>query len=296
MKKYGVLYMITNKINNKVYIGVTKKNFNGRYSATGKGIERVFNYYIGNEKRNSYINVHLVSSIMKYGYEAFEIVEEFDVAYSEEELYEKEKFWIQYYDSTNYKNGYNRTIGGEVSFALKGEEHPLYNSITYYCEICGKTNTQNKAKYNRSKHHFCSQECKYKGESLFYSGENKINYSRKPVNCAYCKKTLKRCQSTIKQHNYCNRYCQKEHYKEINLGEKNPNYGKGQKIIGSNNGRARKVICLTTNEVFDCMLDGAEKYGIKYNSYIVANCTGQQKSAGKLADGTPLVWQYYGEK
>jgi hypothetical protein len=296
MKRYGVLYKITNKINNKVYIGATKKNFNGRYSAKGEGIERVLNYYIGNVKRNSYINVHLVSSIMKYGFDTFEIVEELDVAYTEEELNEKEKFWIQYYDSTNYKNGYNRTIGGEVTSAVKGEEHPRYNSITYNCEICGKANTQNIAKYNRSKHHYCSHECRVKGDSLFYSGENRHNYSRKSVNCAYCNEIIKRCKSLTRMHNYCNRNCQKEHYKEINLGEKNPNYGKGQKIIGSNNGRARKVICITTNEIFECMLDGAEKYGIKYNSYIVANCTGKQKSAGKLADGTPLVWQYYEEK
>lgn len=56
-------------------------------------------------------------AINKYGIEnfTFEIIEEC----SEEQLNNRERYWIAYYDT--YHNGYNRTVGGE---GLSGEEHP----------------------------------------------------------------------------------------------------------------------------------------------------------------------------
>ena len=43
-----IVYKITNKVNNKVYIGITsrKNGFKGRYSSKGKGIERVYNFLL----------------------------------------------------------------------------------------------------------------------------------------------------------------------------------------------------------------------------------------------------------
>ena len=57
-----------------------------------------------------------------------------------------------------------------------------------------------------------------------------------------------------------------------------------------------KVICLTTNEVFNSMVEASKKYNIK-KCGISACCspTNIQKSAGKLLDGTKLVWQHYSE-
>lgn len=53
----------------------------------------------------------------------------------------------------------------------------------------------------------------------------------------------------------------------------------------------RKVICITTGQVFDSILSAQCYYNAKLNiSYC---CRGRQKSAGKLEDGTPLVWMYY---
>ena len=50
-RKYGIIYLIKNKINNKVYIGKTKRCFNKRYESEGKGIERVFGLYEKLKKR-----------------------------------------------------------------------------------------------------------------------------------------------------------------------------------------------------------------------------------------------------
>lgn len=111
-KAYGVIYKITNIKNNKVYIGQTtrKKGFNGRYTGFGVGIERVYNY---SSKNGTISNKHLIRSIEKYGFESFEVDEEFDIAYSKDELNDKEVYWINHYNSTDEKYGYNKKFSGD---------------------------------------------------------------------------------------------------------------------------------------------------------------------------------------
>ena len=71
---YGIIYLIKNKINNKIYIGQTTQDggFDRRYH-TKDGIKDTH-------------NEHLRNSINKYGIENFYINKEFDIAYSKEEL------------------------------------------------------------------------------------------------------------------------------------------------------------------------------------------------------------------
>lgn len=58
--------------------------------------------------------------------------------------------------------------------------------------------------------------------------------------------------------------------------------------------KSKKVICLTTNEVFDSILEAKLKYGI-YGSGISYCCKNKKESEGKLQDGTKLQWMYYNE-
>lgn len=111
-KIYGVIYKITNLVNNKVYIGQTTRNFNMRYSASGKGIERVYGYLRGCEKYGDSHNVHLLRSIRRYGLNNFKVEECIDIAYSQEELDEKEKYWINHYNACDPNFGYNSRLGG----------------------------------------------------------------------------------------------------------------------------------------------------------------------------------------
>lgn len=110
---YGVIYKIENTITHEVYIGQTSnpKGFDGRYSFSGKDIERVYAYLKGNKDRNERHNKHLRRSIEKYGFDAFEVNKIFDVASTREELNEKEVYYIEKFDS--FKHGYNQTYGGD---------------------------------------------------------------------------------------------------------------------------------------------------------------------------------------
>jgi group I intron endonuclease len=98
--KTGIIYLIKNKITNKVYIGKTIQDINRR-----------FNCHI-NRAINDTTNNYLYSSIRKYGKENFTI-EPIDEANTIIELNEKEIYWIKHYNSNNKEFGYNRTLGGE---------------------------------------------------------------------------------------------------------------------------------------------------------------------------------------
>lgn len=125
---YGIIYKITNKINNHSYIGQTKnkRGFNGRYDSSGVGIERVYRYYKREQKGGRFCNNYLLNALEKYGLDAFDVCEVLDTAMSAEELDEKEIYYIDYFDS--YNNGYNLTLGGERGCGEKqpkGKDNPL---------------------------------------------------------------------------------------------------------------------------------------------------------------------------
>ena len=108
IERYGVIYVIRNKVNNKLYIGQTVNNFHRRYGS--------------NLFKNTH-NQHLKNSIQKYGIENFEIDEEFDIAYSKEELDKLECLYIDIYDSIKEFFVYNDDNTEEVAKrAVKGYE------------------------------------------------------------------------------------------------------------------------------------------------------------------------------
>jgi len=53
----------------------------------------------------------------------------------------------------------------------------------------------------------------------------------------------------------------------------------------------KKIICLTTGEVFENRSEVIRKYSNA--SHVSKCCNGEEKSAGKLEDGTKLKWMYY---
>ena len=67
---------------------------------------------------------------------------------------------------------------------------------------------------------------------------------------------------------------------------------KGSSMRQKNN--SIKIICLTTNEIFESIKEAAKKYNIYSKANISKCCRSKQKSAGKhLETGEPLRWMYY---
>ena len=95
------IYKITNLKNNKVYIGQSTD------------IKARWNNHKLELKKNIHKNSHLQNAFNKYGEEAFEfrILEET----FEENLDNAEEYWINYFDSTNPRKGYNLKYGGNHS-------------------------------------------------------------------------------------------------------------------------------------------------------------------------------------
>ena len=93
------IYKIENLINHKVYIGQSV-NIERRW------IDHRCGYQFADE-------VHLYRAMQKYGINnfSFTVIEQC----KKEELNDKEKYWIKFYNSIDRNNGYNRTVGGTDS-------------------------------------------------------------------------------------------------------------------------------------------------------------------------------------
>lgn len=101
------IYKITNKINQKCYIGKSS-NIYERW--------QYHKWYYKTEEKTLY------KAFLKYGINnfQFEIIEEIPLDKYEEISNKREKYWIKYYNSyLGFKNsnGYNMTLGGETSSA-----------------------------------------------------------------------------------------------------------------------------------------------------------------------------------
>ena len=107
MGRTGIIYVIKNKCNDKVYIGQTTQCVEDRFKQHLKPSQR---------KRARY---KLYRAIDKYGSDNFyyEVLEK-DVPY--DKLDEREIYYIEKFDS--FKNGYNSTHGGDTKSIYKIED------------------------------------------------------------------------------------------------------------------------------------------------------------------------------
>ena len=106
-RSYDV-YKVTNKVNGKVYIGITSKGISARWKE-----------HLYSAERECPFKLH--RAIRKYGKENFSI-ELIDFCNSWDELTEKEQYYIAQYDSMNDEKGYNMTEGGDGTFGRMHSE------------------------------------------------------------------------------------------------------------------------------------------------------------------------------
>lgn len=99
---YGYIYLTTNLINDKKYIGQHKSPiFDEKYKGSGK---------------------YLCRAIKKYGWDNF-ICEIIEVCSSADELNEKEEYWIEFYNAVESTEYYNIARGGN-----NAEKTPEYRA------------------------------------------------------------------------------------------------------------------------------------------------------------------------
>ena len=166
------IYIITNEINKKVYIGLSKDI-----------LDRLNNRHLVALRKNKHGNKRLQRSFNKHKEEnfTFNILE----LCEENKLSEHEIYWINFYKSYNPEYGYNKTFGGE-GFGIFTEEtrKKLSNSHKGKTPRKGyKTTDETKLKMSESHMgHTTSEETKEKLRNKFkgipLSEECKNNLSK----------------------------------------------------------------------------------------------------------------------
>ena len=291
LEVYGIIYLIRNKVSGKCYVGQTQeeKGFDYRYYYSGEGIERVYNYHKSLREHNRSYNEHLLRSIEKYGFEAFEVNKCLDYAFSLEELNIKEKVYIQLYDSL--KNGYNETLGGDgtegrphseetrqkISEARKGKHHSE--------ETRQKISEANKGGNHPMYGKYHTEETKQKMSKIKKGKNNPMHGNH------HSEEVKQKIREGNKGKHLSNEAKQK--ISEAKKGENNPMYGnhhseeakqkisearKG-KYIGENHPRAKAVYCYELDEIRLCAKEWAKELCL-YGTSITCCCKGKQKSTG----------------
>ena len=265
---YGYIYLTTNLVNNKKYIGQHKGKPNDSYLGSG---------------------IHIKQAIKKYGKENFK-KEVLEYANSQEELNELEIKIIALHNAVEDKNYYNVAIGGYtpvVVGGMKGKKHTKETKQKLRELNMGENNPMF-GKYGELNPNYGSQHSEETKKKISETriekgvakGENNPMYGKK-----HSEESRRKMSDSLK-----GREMSEETRLKISYTLKEQ-YTNGQRNNGAEK-LQKPVYCITTGEKFKSAKEAAKKYGIKSHDTISKCCRGVVKSAGKLEDGTKLKWEY----
>ena len=160
---FNCIYMFTNKINGKRYVGQTK-NFYKRYNS------HIYSSYDKNSNRH---NVPFHKAIRKYGIDNFQIDILIDNIQTKEEMNELEKSLICFFNTLCKNNmGYNVAEGGESGNPFAGKTD---DEMAKFRDECRERNLGKKLSEETKK------KISEKNKKMFFSEEHrrKINESKK---------------------------------------------------------------------------------------------------------------------
>lgn len=246
-----VIYKHTNKINGKVYIGMTCHIETRFGSKNGQG-------YLRKNKKGEYIQPHIANAIVKYGWDNFD----HEILESNLTLEEANKLEVEYiekYDSLNPEKGYNIREGGshgklgkssieKLKKAMEGrydgEKNPFY----------GKKHSEESLKVMREKQ-------KENAKKRDFSGENNPMYGRVLTE----EERYKRGNATR------GKARSEETKKKISekLKKNKDNDSKPKRKMPPRESKYR-YICIETGEVFDRVVLATEKYNVSRQSIFIA--------------------------
>lgn len=265
MEKICGIYKITNKINDKCYIGQSIDII--------KRWKTEYKWY--------HINKHLLAAFNKYGLENFnfEIIEECEPSL----LNEREQFWISIYNSFDRNFGYNKTLGGagtpgrtfvmseetknKIRLANTGHKFTSEqldefrniirdNQIVIYCY---ETNKYYTSIANASRElNICKEAIRH---VIMKQDSQALNYRFCKIN-DNINEFITNCQQVdiyIKENNLS----LKQYYNKINRPDK------------------KKVKCIETGIIYESIADASIKTGINDNG-ISKCCNNKQHTASDL--------------
>jgi len=300
---YGFIYITTNLINEKKYIG-----------------QKIFDDY-GNGRWRKYLGSgkYYKRAESLYGKDNFSRII-VAIAYSKEELNELEMIFIKKYNAVKNINFYNITEGGGGMSGYRLSEETIQKIRKKNLNMSKET----KDKMSKSaKGKIVSEETKQRMSASHFGNKHSkdtIQKMKKPKTEEHKLKVglALRGRKRTEEHNRKLSIALKgkkhsletiEKFKLIQKGERNPMYGKHHsnetknrirkskigRCLGEDNPNAKKVICINTFKIFSTLKEGASFYNVCESSISLC-CNKKLKSAGKHPiTNEKLVWQYYSE-
>lgn len=267
-----LIYKILNLINGKLYIGQTSKTLKYRWSL-----------HVRSNKNSRY----LTNAIKKYGPLNFSI-EQIDTATSQEELNEKEKYWICFYKSTDRNIGYNIQPGGykgkhseetkKILSKMKlGKLNPMYGkspsketTLKRIQAITGlKRSKETIEKIKLANVQKIAIKCHQNGKT--YTSISEAGRDLNIKTGAICR-VIKGNRSHV--HGYTFEYIDRPTiYKKLLTSEEKSEILKNRKII------KLPILCVTNNIIYKTVTEAAKALNL-CNSSISDVLRGKNKTAG----------------
>lgn len=87
----------------------------------------------------------------------------------------------------------------------------------YNCDYCGAGIYLKPCYLKDNQRHYCSQECKNKGFTLYHSGKNHHGYSQQTLECDWCGIEISKPLNTLKRNknNFCSVKCKDEYFAKV---------------------------------------------------------------------------------
>jgi hypothetical protein len=272
---YGFIYITTNMINGKRYIGQRKfyRNWN-EYLGSGKLIKR---------------------AIEKYGKQNFNrtIVA---IAFSEEQLNIFEKEWINLFDSDKNEDYYNIAQGGHGN-TLSGLTDIQMKELKIKQSIAstGRTHTESTKKKMSEWHtgKIVSEETRQKiskiNKGKVVSDESKLKMSQSQKGRIHSEESINKMKKS-REGKYTgenSHWFGRKHTEETKI-----------KMTDSRNSRedsSQKIICITTNIIYKSIREASRKTNAKFAN-IRKCCIKEILYSGTTPyTNEPLIWMYIEE-
>lgn len=252
------VYMHTNKINGKKYIGITQQSVEQRWR-NGRGYKTQVFY----------------NAIKKYGWNNFSHDVLFD-GLTKEEAEQKEIELIAFYKSDNKNFGYNVSHGGNCSGTMLEETKRKISEANKGKIVSEETKQKMKENNVRpmlGKHH---------------TDEAKAKIRQANTGKHHSKETKHKLSQIFKGRKLTPEWIEHRTKAQTGLKRSKETVNKIREAVSV------KVICINDRQIYDSLTIASEATGVNI-SHISQCCNKHRKSAGRDINNRPMVWMFYDE-